>query len=59
MPKHTPKAKPRTGKAKFPGITADAKALGVTRPHLFLVLTGKRQSVRLLAAYKQLQKAAA
>ena len=58
MKQYTPKAKPRSGKALFPGITADAKALGVTRPHLYLVLTGKRTSARLTAAYRKLHKAA-
>lgn len=59
MSKHTPKAKPRSGKARFPGIVEDAQALGVTRTHLFLVLTGKRPSARLKAAYEKLQKSAA
>lgn len=33
---------------RFPGLLANAHALGVSRNHLYLVLTGKRQSDRLL-----------
>lgn len=39
----------------IPGITADARTLGVTREHLWRVLKGKRESQRLILAYKKLQ----
>lgn len=42
---------------KFKGISADAQTLGVTRCHLWYVLTGARPSPKLLAAYEALQKA--
>lgn len=45
----------RRGKTRFPGLVADAKALGVSRVHLWLVLTGQRQSARLTARYEVLK----
>jgi hypothetical protein len=44
-------------KPRFPGITADARALGVTRVHLYLVLRGDRPSPGLLRRYKELKEA--
>lgn len=41
---------------KFPGICEDAKALGVSRIHLYLVLTGQRMSHRLTSRYNALQQ---
>jgi hypothetical protein len=41
---------------RFPGITADARRLKVTRIHLYLVLSGQRTSHRLLKRYAALQK---
>lgn len=38
-------------KVRFPGIVAAAEALGVTRVHLYLVLSGKRESASLRARY--------
>jgi hypothetical protein len=38
------------------GITADAKALGVTREHLYLVLRGERESNPLKARYLALKQ---
>ena len=40
----------------FPGIIKDAAALEVHRIHLYLVLSGKRQSHRLLARYRALKQ---
>ncbi len=40
-------------KVRFPGITEDAAALGVTRPHLWMVLTGARVSKRLTTRYRE------
>jgi len=38
------------------GVCADAETLRVTRNHLYKVLTGQRESKRLLARYKALKK---
>lgn len=59
MSKHTNKPKPRSGPAKYPGIAGDARTLGVSRTHLYLVLTGKRTSARLMQLYRKLHKEAA
>lgn len=53
--KHTHKAPPRSGPAKYPGITNDAQALGVSRSHLYQVLAGKRPSKRLMRLYFKLK----
>lgn len=58
MIKHTHKAARRSGPAKFPGIAGDARTLGVSRTHLYLVLSGKRSSARLLKRYLKLRRAA-
>ena len=44
-------------KRRIQGICEDAKALGVTRRHLWGVLTGERVSRRLTAQYKRLVRA--
>lgn len=54
MSKHDKKAKPRSGPAIYPDITAQARDLGVSRVHLYLVLSGKRKSARLTAAWRKL-----
>lgn len=41
---------------RFPGICAAARELGVTRVHLYLVLTGQRESRNLTARYRALMK---
>ena len=41
------------------GIVADAKALDVHRIHLWLVLTGRRQSRSLVRRYRALKKGSA
>jgi len=38
------------------GITVDAQKLGVHRIHLWLVLTGRRQSRCLLRRYRELKQ---
>ena len=37
---------------RFPGISQAARTLGVSRTHLWYVLTGRRQSRSLLARYQ-------
>lgn len=39
-------------KARYPGITLAATDLGVTRTHLWQVLSGNRESKPLLARWK-------
>ena len=45
------------GETRFPGIKRHAEALGISRPHLFMVLTGKRESARLITRYQDLIRA--
>ena len=47
-------AETRQGPARFPGITRHAKELGVSRIHLWNVLTGRRESRSLTARYQAL-----
>lgn len=42
-------------KVRFPGICEDAQELGVTRVHLWMVLTGDRKSKRLMQRYRDLK----
>jgi hypothetical protein len=42
--------------SRISGILADAAALGVDRDHLRMVLTGRRQSLRLSQAYAALKQ---
>ncbi len=42
---------------RFAGIGADAKALKVSRVHLYLVLSGKRPSPELIKDYQLLLRA--
>ena len=51
MPEQTKRVK-----RKFWGICADAKTLGVTREHLWYVLTGRRRSRSLLLRYRGLKR---
>lgn len=51
-PAHVARSNVRSGPAHFPGIASDAKSLGVSRQHLYFVLTGKRTSARLLQRYQ-------
>jgi len=41
---------------QFVGICADAAKLGVTREHLYRVLTGRRTSHSLLRRYQELKQ---
>lgn len=41
---------------RFPGIVQDAELLGVTRTHLYLVLTGQRGSASLMQRYRKLKR---
>lgn len=47
--------KVRMPRVKYYRISADAADLGVSRGHLWMVLTGTRQSARLLARYRALK----
>jgi len=49
------KSKPR--RKRIAGITIAAGTLGVTRFHLYKVLTGKRESAPLLARYRAMMAA--
>lgn len=40
---------------RFPGICGAAKQLGVNRVHLYLVLSGQRESKRLLNGLKKIK----
>lgn len=48
--------KQQARKVKFPGIVADAQALGCHRVHLFEVLTGRRTSHILKERYYEMKK---
>ena len=52
------KGEPKT-RVRFAGICADARALGVSREHLFRVLSGQRQSRSLLQRYRELKQSKA
>lgn len=41
-------------RVRYPGIVKHAAMLGVSRQHLWLVLHGRRQSLRLMDRYNQL-----
>lgn len=46
----------RRTKTEITGIVADARALGVSRMHLWAVLNGRRESEPLLARYASLRR---
>lgn len=46
----------KPARVKFPGICADAATLGVSRIHLWLVLTGARRSLTLTRRYQALKR---
>ncbi len=54
--KQTGKVSRKRGPNKYRGIVRDATDLGVSRIHLWFVLTGQRRSAGLLARYWDLQK---
>ncbi len=47
----------RKSALRFPGIVRAARLLRVSRGHLWLVLSGRRESKPLLARYRQLNLA--
>ena len=49
--------KSKRRRKRIAGITAASAALGVTRFHLYKVLTGNRESPKLLARYHKLKSA--
>lgn len=53
MPAQKPKK--QSPLTRFPGLIADAEALGVHRTHLYLVLSGQRTSASLLRRYRALK----
>jgi hypothetical protein len=55
MSQDFPQPDPSRMRPRFPGIVADARALGVSRDHLWRVLVGDRQSLSLLKRYNALQ----
>jgi hypothetical protein len=44
-----------SGICRYPAITTDAGALGVSTSHLWKCLAGQRQSISLLARYTELE----
>jgi hypothetical protein len=52
-----PNAQRRRRPCRFPGITDDALALGVSRNWLYAVLSGRYLSDELLARYRALKEA--
>jgi hypothetical protein len=44
----------RNKRTRYPGISEHARTLGVSRPHLWMVLQGQRQSRRLMECYRKL-----
>ena len=50
------KGKRIKNRVRFPGIVEHAAKLGVTRIHLWMVLTGDRESKRLLRRYRELKR---
>lgn len=44
------------GKVKFPGISADADAIGISASYLWLCLTGRRKADHIVAEYWKLKK---
>ncbi len=53
---HEPKKIP--SRVRFKNICADAATLGVNRIHLYLVLSGQRESRRLMKRYRALKRRA-
>jgi len=47
--------RPHRHKVKFPGVREDARQLGVSAPHLWLVLNGQRTSHDLKSRYQTLK----
>jgi hypothetical protein len=56
--KWAPRLRAKRGQShvvEWPGLVADAAALGVSRFHLYRVLRGQRVSRRLVSAYRELK----
>lgn len=51
---HRPVTSSQTHIVRWPGLVTHAARLGVSRFHLYRVLTGERRSRRLMAAYRQI-----
>ena len=51
--------RPPRGQEKYPGLTADARSLNISKTHLYFVLSGRRESVPLLARWHALKKSQA
>lgn len=47
---------PKKSRVKYPRIGEHARILGVSRPHLWQVLTGRRHSRSLLQRYRTLTR---
>jgi hypothetical protein len=52
-----PNKQTRRRPCRFPGITDDARALGVSRNWLYAVLSGRYSSPELLGHYQALKEA--
>ncbi len=50
------KARRKVKRTRYPNICEQAKALGVHRVHLYMVLSGRRESRRLMARYHDLTR---
>jgi hypothetical protein len=55
MKKTSDKVKTEKTRTRFPGITEDAKKLGVNRVTLWRVATGRWKSRSLMRRYRQLK----
>jgi 16S rRNA U1498 N3-methylase RsmE len=55
---HRRKSSKKRGPTRYPGIVRHASQLGVSRIHLWYVLTGQRDSKPLLRRYHELKEAA-
>ncbi len=55
---HHPVSLRRTNRIRYYGIVRHARQLGVSQPHLWMVLTGKRPSRSLMARYRELVRQA-
>lgn len=56
LPKQSATGKVKRGVTEFCGIGRDARLLGVTRTHLWLVLKNRRHSPPLLRRYQSLKR---
>lgn len=54
-PKSSARAKTSGRRVRFPGLMTAARELGVERSHLYRVLSGQRESRRLMRQYRAWQ----